>query len=261
MISLSAAEALLQSLGVETPDDIDLQAIAYHLGVIDITTRRLDGCEARIVGMGSHAIISVNAASIPQRRRFSVCHELGHWQIHRGQTLYCKAADIADRDVSQVKEREANRFAADLLLPPYLLRPMMDDRHILSLRKVDEIRGVFKASRSASAIQMIRLHAIPALLAFTSTTGRCWSIGGPRVPRGLKTRPDIGSESYAFEILHNSAPDQPNPRQIRADVWFDRRGSDRFRVMEQSFAVSDNTVATLISFTDPQMLEIYKDGW
>ena len=117
--ALSAGERILTSLAVETPDDIDLEAIAWHLGVMAIRYCKLDGCEARIVGRQGKAIISVRAGVRPTRQRFSICHELGHWHHHRGQLLYCKSADIGDgaKDVAHAKESVANRFASDLLLP------------------------------------------------------------------------------------------------------------------------------------------------
>lgn len=121
---LSRAERLLKSLGVEHPEEIDLEAIAWHLGVLSVKVRTLDGCEARIVGRGNHAIISVDPRAIPRRRRFSIAHELGHWVFHRGKTRICRPEDIQERSNGAAIEQEANRFAADLLLPRYLLQPM-----------------------------------------------------------------------------------------------------------------------------------------
>ena len=46
---LSPAERLLQELGVTEPDEIDLEAIAYYVNA-RVRYRRLDGCEARIIG-------------------------------------------------------------------------------------------------------------------------------------------------------------------------------------------------------------------
>jgi len=258
---LSEAEVLLQSLGVEAAEDIDLPAIACHLGVIAIRERRLDGCEARVIGRGGNAIISVNASSIKQRRRFSVCHELGHWHLHRGETLYCKSADIGDRDVAHAKEKQANRFAADLLLPPYIVERMAYAYRDLTVRVVDEIRAPFTASRSATAIQLVRLHPKPAMIAFSTSTRRPWQIPGPGVPRSLSVRPDLGQDTWAFNMLYAGAPDQPHPRPIRAEAFFERRGAERFRVTEQSFAAGDGIVATIIGFTDPKMLEACADGW
>ena len=74
MTVLSPPERVLQQLGVTEPDDIDLEAIAWTLGA-EVRYRQLDGCEARIIGCGDRAIITVNERSSPRRRRFSVGHE------------------------------------------------------------------------------------------------------------------------------------------------------------------------------------------
>ncbi len=66
----------------------------------------------------------------PPRRRFTIAHELGHWVMHREgqQSLFCRRAVIAPEDgdfeAARAKrpelpaiEREANAFAAELLMP------------------------------------------------------------------------------------------------------------------------------------------------
>ncbi|MDX6524482.1 MAG: hypothetical protein QOI17_1995, partial [Gaiellales bacterium] len=56
------------------------------------------------------------------RRRFSVAHEVGHFLLHaldQRQAVFCRAADMRpDPDSPErLREREANRFAAELLMP------------------------------------------------------------------------------------------------------------------------------------------------
>lgn len=67
----SAAERLLRSLGIERPEEIDLEAVAWSLGA-KVKYRQLKSCEARICGCGDRAIISIDSEKIPQRRRFLV---------------------------------------------------------------------------------------------------------------------------------------------------------------------------------------------
>ncbi|MER3411291.1 MAG: hypothetical protein C4305_02485, partial [Thermoleophilia bacterium] len=62
----------------------------------------------------------VNAEEPLVRRRFTVAHELGHWvcQVLAGRAapVFCRPLDLsAATDRSQ--EREANVFAAELLMP------------------------------------------------------------------------------------------------------------------------------------------------
>jgi hypothetical protein len=59
---VTPAERLLQELGVTEPGEIDLEAIAFHLGA-HVRYRTLDGCEARIIGSNDTAIITVNERS------------------------------------------------------------------------------------------------------------------------------------------------------------------------------------------------------
>lgn len=77
MTILAPAERLLRGLGITEPQEIDVEAIAWELGA-RIKYRPLDNCEARIIGKGDRAIITVNSRSWPRRQRFSVAHELGH---------------------------------------------------------------------------------------------------------------------------------------------------------------------------------------
>lgn len=63
------AEIILKRLGITDPREIDLEAIAWHLGV-RVRYRPLDRCEARIIGCGDRAVITVNSHSGRRRRRF-----------------------------------------------------------------------------------------------------------------------------------------------------------------------------------------------
>lgn len=55
------------------------------------------------------------------RRRFTVAHEIGHWICHcrrsGGDEILCRAADVATEAPADPREREANVFAAELLMP------------------------------------------------------------------------------------------------------------------------------------------------
>ena len=71
----------------------------------------------------------------PPRRRFTICHELGHWELHctpGQQTLFCRAGYVepggveeevpeAQRPVRPLPEEEADVFAAALLMPMRLI--------------------------------------------------------------------------------------------------------------------------------------------
>jgi hypothetical protein len=66
------------------------------------------------------------AAESPGRRRFTLAHELGHWicQCLDGRTapIYCRAEEVGPDPGARALEREANVFAAELLMPADAVR-------------------------------------------------------------------------------------------------------------------------------------------
>src|SRR6202165_5811695 len=110
---LQLPEKILQNFGVESPEEIDIEAIAWELGA-RVKYRRLHSCEARIVGRDNRAVITVDIDAIPRRQRFSIAHELGHWHHHRGRCLICRADEIGDAGRSTTDaERVADDYASD----------------------------------------------------------------------------------------------------------------------------------------------------
>ena len=70
---------------------------------------------------GYVAIITVNALSSYTRQRFSIAHELGHWNYDKGKAQFsCGRSDM--KQSSNRKETRANQFAADLLMPKMMFK-------------------------------------------------------------------------------------------------------------------------------------------
>src|SRR5258708_8689655 len=146
MRGVSAAERLLLQLGISNAKDIDLDAIAWHLGAA-VKYRHMDKADATIVGSLKHAVIAVNSSRILPRRRFSLAHELGHWHHHRGRILFCGPSDIGGLTGGPLDpERQADAFASDLVIPGYLVRPLIRKFRHLTLSCAPEIVAEVKAS-------------------------------------------------------------------------------------------------------------------
>lgn len=110
-------EAVLEELGIRDPEDIKIEAIAEYCGAT-ILYERLEGTEARILGYGDHAIITVNDAALRGRQRFSGAHELGDWMCDRGKIAFtCTDRSFTREWSDDNPERRANQYAVELLLP------------------------------------------------------------------------------------------------------------------------------------------------
>jgi Zn-dependent peptidase ImmA (M78 family) len=88
----------------------------------DLLGLRVTEVELEVSGMLIPAArrVFVNATEPESRRRFTLAHELGHWvcQCLEGQIapIYCRPKDVSTA-ADRALEREANVFAAELLMP------------------------------------------------------------------------------------------------------------------------------------------------
>ena len=252
MTAVTVAEALLLELGIQDPKEIDLEAIAFCVGA-KVRYSELESCEARIIGFGDQAVITVDPRHGRERARFSIGHELGHWQFHRGRSAICRSEEIGNASNASHTERQADGFAADLLLPRYLFEPAAAKLRKTSFSAVGELARLFQASRTATALRMIDYGPEPAILVCHSAKGRRWFKRGKDVPDRWFPKDELDPESNAFETLYGGV-DKPQPLLIGADAWFDRREAEEYEVYEQTVRASGGEVLTLITFKQSQML-------
>lgn len=240
------AEDMLTALGIERPDQIDLEAIAWERGAV-VKYRPLDNCDAMIVGAERRAIITVSSRAIPVRRRFSLAHEIGHWHHHRGRILYCGAADISNPAHGPLNpESQADQFASDLLLPGFMFRPRIQKLKRLTLSSVREIADEFNVSVTATLLKLVEADRFPLLAVCHNKAGRRWFRHAPMIPGWWFPKEELDVESIAFEMLFGGAAEISYARKIGADAWFDFRGADRYEIQEQSFLLPNDEVLTLL---------------
>lgn len=247
-------DSLLRSLGIIQPRDIDVEAIAYYVG-LRVKRRCLKCCEAMITGLGNKGVISVKSGVMPQRERFSIAHELGHWAHHRGETVACRATDIGKFSKTNNVERAADQYAADLLMPWSMFKVECRKHPRLDLKALKEVAGIFKTSLTATLIRMIDCDLYPAsMMIGHGTSGRKWFRSAPKMSTPWFPREELDADSFAFELLNNQNQDEQRfPRKIGADAWFDKASAARYEITEQSFRVPGEGVITILNL-DPDMV-------
>jgi len=107
------AEDLL-GLRIEERFDIDCSGMLFP-------------AERRIV-LNAHERVGSRNDPPLRRFRFTIAHEIGHWVCHclegrasNPEPSYCRPVDLSDA-ADRTLEREANVFAAELLMPEQALR-------------------------------------------------------------------------------------------------------------------------------------------
>jgi hypothetical protein len=244
----------LQSFGVTNPEEIDIEAIAWALGA-KVRYDALESCEARIIGFRDRAIITVKSDGDPRRRRFSIAHELGHWQHHRGRSSICRASEIGNAGQAGASaERQADNYAADLLMPAYLFRPLVAQQARPTFAAIDTLASAFSTSRLATALRFIDLSPWPCVIVCHGQSGRRWFRRNSGVPDHWFPKNDLDPESAAMDVLFGKI-ERAAPTIIGADAWFDRWNADRFELREECVRGFDNEVLALLTLTDGRMLE------
>lgn len=255
-----APAVLLDELGITEPSDLLIEAIAQHCGAT-IVYEPLDGCQARILGIGDRAIITVNSRSTDERRRFSAAHELGHWMRDRGKIAFaCTDRNFVREWGEENPERGANRYAAALLLPPKMFKQAALTK-APTFATVKQLATVFCTSRTATAIRLVELTDLPAMIACYDTARRLWFSRSSTVPADFFPIQSLGSGSVATRLLNDAGAPEPGPTLVDANEWIERANSARYSITEDSVRAGPGTVVSLLWWKDEsQILDADGDG-
>ena len=251
MNQLAPAERLLIGLGVQDPVDIDLEAIAWTVGV-KVKYAPLDNCEARIVGTANRAIVTIKEDATPGRRRFSLGHELGHWHHDRGKCLVCGSDEIGN-PLASTSERAADRYAADLLMPRFLFDPAVRAAGKVNFAMFRNLAKAFNTSVTAAAIRVVEGKRVPAMLVCHGAEGRKWFVRSQMIDDRWFPQEQLSADSPAFDIQFSGKPEINLPMKVGADAWFDRHDASSYEVREQSIRLPGNETLTLLLFDDDRM--------
>lgn len=247
----AAADKILSQLGIKSSAALQrLEDIAWTRGA-EVRQAPLSGAEGRLIADRGKGIITISSTvSNRQRKRFSIAHELGHFEMHQYRSAFalflCSSADINEghaKDTINKLEREANEFAAALLLPGQLFQPLCDQKDP-SLDHIAELAHKFDTSLTATALRYIRFTEEPVALVYTEDQYIKW-VGRSTALRErqmfIDSRRRLHSTSMAARLSQER-------RHVHADIWFDNKKlDDDARIMEHSWHMPNyNAVLTLL---------------
>lgn len=249
---------LLDELGITKPEDIDIEAIAEYCGAT-VLYQPLEGAEARIIGHGDRAIISINNASSRGRQRFSVGHELGHWAWDRGKIAFsCDDRKFSGEWTGSNKESVANRYASDLLLPVHMFKPVANKKPV-TFETVRALADSFQTSLTATAIRLVQYGSFPSMVVCSNAAGRQWFVRSRETEgANLWPRRDISQDSLAYDLLHGTKS-ATAPEDVDADAWIDHRDAGDYIVKEDSVKITPGLVLTLLWWKNESQLRDLSD--
>lgn len=145
---------------VERGIPVDVEGLARELG-IQVTTATLpDDVSGKIeCELDRACTMIVNAGHSVTRRRFTIAHEIAHFVLHRDligdgvidDGLYRSAT------LSGTVERQANRYAASILMPQQFVRAFWSR----GIRSPQELATAFGVSPAVAEIRIAELGLSP----------------------------------------------------------------------------------------------------
>lgn len=161
----SAAASLLSKYGCESPP-VDVGAIAEGEGLQIVYHELEDSVSGMLVRHQDLATIAINVRHHENRQRFTLAHELGHFQLHKDlPDVFVDDYMVhfrADAPSLDLREAEANEFAAALLMPQSMLKRDLNDGPIDALDEdaVKVLAQRYRVSVQALTIRLVRLDFV-----------------------------------------------------------------------------------------------------
>ena len=160
---------------VVTSPPVPVLDVAEKMGLKVVLKRAEDDLSGFLLRDERHhrTIIGVNRRHHPNRRRFTIAHEIGHYLLHRGEELHVdrvvngyqiKLRDSHSSEGTEVDEMEANLFAAELLMPIQFIDADLAKYAPLCLSDDDKIKMLslrYGVSTQALTLRLTYLGCIP----------------------------------------------------------------------------------------------------
>lgn len=232
------ARALLRELPGE-PGNLFRLAPPLGLEIREVTADGFDGALIRAHQVPLGAIVIRKSIREAGRKNFTLAHEIGHFLLpgHDQTELICTKADVGNwGEGSKEIEREADEFAAELLMPsPLVQRIIRSDEP--SLQLIEKIARRFHTSLSAAAWRYCDLAQEKCAIVWSTDEQIDWSKRSETfafsVPRGAPLQKNtLAARAFA------GLPIPKQPQEVPANGWMSANDlAENAKLCEQSRAL------------------------
>lgn len=247
----------IHELAPDLAPDFAIEDICRQLDILAIEEKPVSSFEAMLLMDENKAWGSIVVAQgrRPERRRFSIGHELGHFLIptHRptpGAGFSCslddlRVGDTREHDRHKRIEAEANRFAAHLLMPPARIRSSLRSRQP-DLAEIVRLAGAFGVSREAMARGYIEAHrdTLAVIILHRGLIDRMYR---PETFPWIEPRRGQPVPEDSIASVHRLQPGQISEmEECEPETWFGERSARGVEVLSEQLHVQQNGWATVL---------------
>lgn len=202
----------------------DLSVLTSRLG-LTVKEVESDGFEGVLVCRADRrkGIIAINSRIREDgRKRFAVCHEIGHFILpgHGVDGCICKSEDIESwRRGAPEHEIEANEFASELLLPYKEVQPYVQHKS-LTIDLAQNVSKDFGASLTAASLKCVEVTGERCAVVFSIGGSIKWFRRNDNFHYFVRVNQKVSDESYAGQLFSGKDADDPTGA-VPADAWIE----------------------------------------
>ena len=249
---LAASQAFLSRFGLDCGKRLYeiLPAIGIHLHYRDATS--YEGALLRVKGVPRGFIVLSRTIRAGTRQRFTLAHEMGHYLLPDQQDLTepCGKVQIESWDETLAKpERDANQFAAEILMPRSLVRSFLRESPRFS--HVEHIAQTCETSLTASAYRPAELSSFRVAMVWSQAQRVRWYKPSDEFVRWVR-KGQVDPDSFAFDAFQGkSVP--TSFESVPASAWLFEKGLlPDARILEHSVPLpAYEAVLTLLLIPEP----------
>mgnify|MGYP001272600663 CR=1 FL=1 len=151
------ARRLLNRLELSNVGDLAYVLKSLRLTVKEVNAATFEGALVYRQDRSKGIVLLSDKVTAPGRRRFTICHEVGHFILPGHGKASCRPSDIESfqKNLPQ-QEIDANAVASELLLPTRILHPLVRERKA-TITLAKEVSRSFGTSLTAAALKIVSL--------------------------------------------------------------------------------------------------------
>lgn len=252
------ARDLLFSLKIKEPP-IDVYDIAekQNITIKEIDAgETFDGCLMRcddVVG-----ILINKSIKYETRKIFTIAHELGHANIphHTNPEYKCSSYDILFGGNQRDQEKEANEFAAELLIPDAFMENVVKD-YPIDLSTIKYISETCKTSLLSSAIRYINYSPeLTAIIVSEKNKIKTFFVSSEMLNQKLffNKGSKLSKGTLAYDFFNENGEIEEastESEEIETMYWLPDYDYDKYTCLENSTSLPNlNQVITLLFLTE-----------
>lgn len=196
------AEQFINEMKLSIPVNLELICSNLNIKVVYLNIKDAYGY-LRVEGSKKHIFISKKIQGT-NRARFTIAHELGHYILGHDTTSFCKYTemDYYKKEIKKKKEREADIFAAELLMPSKYIDEELENILPKDYYKLNELRERYEVSLISLLCKYVDVSDEKLKILYYKQDKILWEYGNNNIEIIHNTIKNINDITYRKDYLN-----------------------------------------------------------